>query len=170
MPAPAPDQVMIGLMNPRDWERVRTIYLDGISTGNSTFESSAPDWETWDRNHLPSCRLVARHGSEVVGWAALSPISSRQVYRGVTEASIYAAASARGQGIGTALVSELASASEREGIWTLQAAIFPENVASLEICKRAGFRVVGTRERLGCMNGRWRDVILLERRSQSAGI
>jgi len=157
-------------MRPGDWEAVRTIYLAGIATGNSTFEQSAPDWQTWDQGHLQSCRLVARVANEVLGWTALSPISRRQVYAGVAEFSIYVAERARKRGIGASLLKALIDASEREGIWTLQSGIFPENTASLELCRRFGFRVVGTRERIGCMSGRWRDVVLLERRSAIAGV
>jgi L-amino acid N-acyltransferase YncA len=157
-------------MRPEDWGAVRAIYLEGIATGNSTFEQSAPDWQTWDQGHLESCRLVARSESEVLGWTALSPVSRRQVYAGVAEFSIYVAEHARGRGIGATLLRALIEVSEREGIWTLQSGIFPENTASLELCKRFGFRVVGTRERVGCMAGRWRDVVLLERRSAIAGI
>ena len=149
---------------------MRAIYLEGIATGNSTFEQTAPDWQTWDQGHLPSCRLVARIGNEVLGWTALSAISRRQVYAGVAEFSIYVAERARGCGIGAALLKALIDVSEREGIWTLQSGIFPENTASLELCQRFGFRVVGTRERVGCMAGRWRDVVLLERRSKVAGV
>lgn len=157
-------------MRPHDWDAVRAIYLEGIATGNSTFEQSAPDWETWDQGHLPSCRLVARAAGEMLGWTALSPVSRRQVYAGVAEFSVYVAERARKRGIGAALLKALIEASEREGIWTLQSGIFPENTASLELCLRFGFRVVGTRERIGNMNGRWRDVVLLERRSAYAGI
>jgi len=157
-------------MDPRDCDTVRAIYVEGIASGNATFEKDAPAWENWDRDHLRCCRLVARSQGAVVGWAALSPVSARSVYAGVAEASIYVAGRARRQGIGSALLSALIAASEREGIWTLQAGIFPENAASLDLCVRAGFRVVGTRERLGCMEGRWRDVLLLERRSAVAGV
>jgi L-amino acid N-acyltransferase YncA len=157
-------------MNPSDWDTVRAIYQEGIASGNATFEKDAPAWEMWDRDHLRCCRLVARAQGEVVGWAALSPVSARRVYAGVTEASIYVAERARRRGIGSALLSALIAASEREGMWTLQAGIFPENTASLDLCMRAGFRIVGTRERLGCMDGRWRDVLLLERRSAVAGV
>ena len=153
-----------------DWAAVRAIYLEGIATGDSTFEKSAPEWVKWDSGHLQTCRLVARREQELLGWAALSPVSGRRVYTGVAEASIYVAARARGKGIGAALISALIQASEQSGIWTLQAGIFPENIASLEVCKKAGFRMVGTRERLGCMDGRWRDVVLLERRSAVAGV
>jgi L-amino acid N-acyltransferase YncA len=156
-------------MRPEDWDAVRAIYIEGIATGDSTFEQSAPDRQTWDQGHLPSCRLVAHLGSELLGWTALSPVSRRQVYAGVAEFSIYVAERARGRGIGAALLKALIEVSEREGIWTLQSGIFPENTASLELCRRFGFRVVGTRERVGCMNGRWRDVVLLERRSNIVG-
>ncbi len=157
-------------MRPEDWDAVRAIYLEGIASGNSTFEQSAPDWQVWDQGHLPCCRLVARIGDEVLGWTALSPVSSRRVYAGVAEFSIYVAERARGLGIGRALLKALIEASEQEGIWTLQSGIFPENTASLELCRRCGFRVVGTRERMGSMDGRWRDVVLIERRSTVAGI
>jgi phosphinothricin acetyltransferase len=157
-------------MQPEDWDPVRAIYIEGIATGNSTFEQSAPDWKTWDQGHLESCRLVARAGNEVLGWTALSPVSRRQVYAGVAEFSIYVTERARGRRIGTALLKALIEVAEREGIWTLQSGIFPENTASLELCRNYGFRVVGTRERIGCMAGRWRDVVLLERRSKIAGI
>jgi phosphinothricin acetyltransferase len=124
----------------------------------------------WDAGHLPCCRLVARAGGEALGWAALSPVSSRCVYGGVAEVSVYVAERARGRGVGRLLLSELVAASERHGIWTLQAGIFPENQASIALHQRAGFRLVGVRERLGSMDGRWRDVVLMERRSAIAGI
>jgi L-amino acid N-acyltransferase YncA len=161
---------VIYTMQESDWAAVRAIYLEGIATGNATFADSAPEWADWDLGHLRVCRLVARHEKEVLGWAALSPVSSRCVYAGVAEVSVYVAARARGQGIGMMLLSELAVDSERAGLWTLQAGIFPENIASVEIHKRAGFRVVGIRERLGCQGGRWRDVLLMERRSIVVGV
>jgi len=157
-------------MQPGDWESVRAIYLEGIATRNATFETAAPGWEQWDRDRLPCCRLIARAGGGVLGWAALSRVSSRSVYAGVAEASIYVSAGARGHGIGAALLQALIEASERAGIWTLQAGIFPENIASLGMCQRSGFRIVGTRERIGCMDGRWRDTILMERRSSVTGV
>ena len=157
------------MMRPEDWVAVRAIYLEGIATRNSTFEQSAPDWQTWDQGHLPSCRLVARAASEVLGWTALSPVSRRQVYAGVAEFSIYVAERARQRGVGAALLKALIEVSESEGIWTLQSGIFPENTGSLHLCRRFGFRVAGTRERIGCLDGRWRDVVLLERRSPIAG-
>jgi phosphinothricin acetyltransferase len=154
---------------PNHWEAVRSIYLQGIATGNATFQQAVPDWEEWDAGHMQACRLVARSERETVGWAALSPVSRRPVYRGVAEVSIYVSESARGCGIGAKLMAGLIAGSEAEGIWTLQAGIFPENTASIELHTRAGFRVVGTRSRLGCMDGRWRDVVLLERRSLTVG-
>src|SRR5882724_3207004 len=150
-------------------EAVRSIYLQGIATGNATFQQTVPDWQEWNEGHLPTCRLVARSEREIVGWAALSPVSRRPVYRGVAEVSIYVAESARGCSIGARLMARLIADSEVEGIWTLQAGIFPENTASIELHAKAGFRVVGTRSRLGSMNGRWRDVVLMERRSLVAG-
>jgi phosphinothricin acetyltransferase len=146
------------------------LLLEGIASGNSTFEQSAPDWPDWDQGHLKSCRLVARLQSEIVGWTALSPVSRRPVYAGVAEFSIYVAPRARWRGIGSALLQALIDATELEGIWTLQSGIFPENTASLELCSRFGCRTVGTREKIGYMNGRWRDVMLVERRSAVAGV
>jgi L-amino acid N-acyltransferase YncA len=153
-----------------DWEAVRAIYLQGIATGNATFAQSAPEWHTWDSEHLKTCRLAARSGDTILGWAALSPVSGRCVYAGVAEVSIYVAEGARAQGIGIALLDALTLQSERDGIWTLQAGIFPENEASIRLHKRAGFRIVGVRKRLGQMNGRWRDVVLMERRSSVVGV
>ena len=157
-------------MLPQDWDAVCAIYLEGIATRNATFEQSAPDWQAWDRGHLQCCRLVARIGGEVLGWTALTPVSSRQVYAGVAEFSIYVAERARGRGLGTALLKALIEASEREGIWTLQSGIFPENTASVALHHRCGFRTVGCREKLGQLNGIWRDVLLLERRSRTVGV
>jgi phosphinothricin acetyltransferase len=170
MNAAAGAAIAIEEMTAEDWNAVRKIYEEGIATGNATFEQAAPLWEKWDSGHLSSCRLVARSGEEIVGWAALSPVSGRCVYSGVAEVSVYVAARARNQKVGSRLLGALVEASEAAGIWTLQAGIFPENVGSVEIHKRHGFRIVGTRERLGCMNGRWRDVVLMERRSRVAGM
>jgi L-amino acid N-acyltransferase YncA len=158
-------QISIQPMQPEDWPAVRAIYLQGIATGNATFETTAPDWETWNAGHLPHSRLVARDADAILGWAALSPYSRRQVYAGVAEVSLYVAENARGQGIGAALLAALVAESEANGIWTLQAGIFPENLASIALHTRFGFRIAGTRERIGCMNGQWRDVVLLERRA-----
>jgi len=160
----------IAPMAEQDWESVRDIYRQGLSTGDATFEQSVPEWAEWDRCHLPVCRLVARSSSEVLAWAALSAVSTRRVYAGVAEVSIYVADRARGRGIGTQLLRALVEASEQNGIWTLQAGIFPENMASIKLHERAGFRVVGIRERLGCMNDRWRNIVLMERRSAVVGV
>jgi L-amino acid N-acyltransferase YncA len=162
--------VLLCAMGEEHWSAVRAIYLQGIATGNATFERTAPEWEEWDRGRLSSCRLVALYRGEVVGWAALSPASKRAVYAGVAEVSVYVAEEARGLGVGRALLSALVSESEGNNIWTLQAGIFPENVESLELHKKLGFRIVGTRERLGLMNERWRDVVLVERRSAVVGV
>lgn len=170
MPSARAENPVIGHMTPHDWNAVREIYLEGIRTGNATFEKSAPDWQAWDKGHLNICRFVARLGLEVLGWSALSAVSGRCVYSGVAEVSVYVAERARGRKIGSRLLDALVCASEREGIWTLQAGIFPENVASIELHRRAGFRMVGTREKIGCMDGRWRDVTLLERRSLIMGV
>ena len=160
---------MVTSLVPAAWPSVRAIYLEGIATGNATLETSAPDWEDWNASHIPSCRFVYRDGETVCGWAALSRVSGRCVYAGVAEVSVYVAAAARRKGVGRALLNELIPASEREGIWMLQAGIFAENTASLSLFERVGFRIVGTRERLGCLNGRWRDVVLMERRSTVVG-
>jgi len=160
------DSVTVVSLDAEHWPAVRDIYIDGIATGNATFETEAPTWEAWNAGHLPNLRLVALDETgEVVGWAALSPVSDRCVYDGVAEESVYVAASARGQGVGGALLERLISDSEEAGIWTIQTGIFPENESSLRLHERVGFRVLGTRERLGRLNGVWRDVVFLERRS-----
>jgi len=158
-----------------DWEQVRTIYQEGIDTGDATFEEEPPSWERWDSNHMQECRLVAKSGNTVLGWAALSHTSSRHVYSGVVEVSLYVGKRYQEQGIGTALLAHLIEASEKNGIWTLQAGIFPENIVSLNLHRRHGFREVGRREKVGKMNfgqlkGTWRDVVLMERRSKIVGI
>ncbi len=160
---------IVDKMSAEDWEQVRVIYLEGIATGHATFETQAPEWEVWDARHLPYSRLVARDGETVKGWAALSAVSSRFVYAGVAEISVYVGQSYRGEGIGKALLEALVSESERNGIWSLQAGIFPENSHSITMHKQCGFREVGRRERIGRMNGIWRDVVLLERRSEIVG-
>lgn len=162
--------VAIAPLTAEHWDAVRDIYIEGIATGHATFQQSAPEWPEWNGGHLPGCRLVALRNDEVLGWAALSSVSGRCVYAGVAEVSVYVAQTARGMGVGCALLTRLIAESEAAGIWTLQAGIFPENVASIRLHTKAGFRIVGTRERLGSMNGRWRDVILLERRSTVTGI
>ena len=159
----------VALMTEQDWPAVREIYMQGIATGNATFEKSVPEWKEWDERHLPSCRLVARLEDKIVGWAALSPVSSRCVYEGVAEVSIYIAESARGRGVGRRLLGALVEDSEQSGLWTLQAGIFPENEASIRLHQQVGFLIVGMRERIGCLNGRWRDTVLMERRSTVVG-
>lgn len=150
-----------------DWEQVRTIYLEGIATGQATFETDAPSWEKWDAGHLRRMRLVAREGGSALGWAALSHVSDRCVYGGVAEVSVYVGERGRGRGIGHALLEALIEASERNGIWTLQAGVFPENNASIKLHLRCGFREVGRRERIAKMGGVWRDTLLFERRSKA---
>lgn len=157
--------VTIEPMRPEDWPAVRAIYEEGIATGLATFETAAPDWHAWDGAHLTVCRLVARAGGQVVGWAALSPVSRRLVYRGVAEVSVYVAGAARGRGVGKALLQTLIADSEAAGFWTLQASIFTDNHASRALHRACGFREVGVRERIGQREGVWRDTILMERRS-----
>jgi L-amino acid N-acyltransferase YncA len=161
----------IEALTPADWPAVRAIYEQGIATGNATLEAEAPLWEAWDEEHRPYGRFVARDDDEqVLGWVALTPASGRCVYEGVAEVSVYVAEDARGRGVGRALMAALIEASEAAGIWTLQAGIHPENEASLALHHRCGFRDVGVRERLGKdPSGRWRDVVILERRSRSVG-
>ena len=161
---------IIDAMRPDDWEDVRSIYLDGIATGDATFEMGAPSFEDWDQAHLPGARLVARRGDQTIGWAALSPISQRCVYGGVAEVSVYVSSASRGLGVGRSLLNTLIDESERNGIWTLQAGIFPENLGSLALHRSCGFREIGRRERIGKLKGIWRDTILLERRSNSVGV
>jgi L-amino acid N-acyltransferase YncA len=161
----------IDSMTPADWPAVRDIYEAGIATGEATFQTEAPPWNTWDAAHLETCRLVARDEHDVViGWAALGRVSQRPVYSGVAEVSVYVAESARGQGVGLQLLTALIAASERDGRWMLQASIFPENEASVRLHQRCGFRIVGRRERIACQYGRWRDTLLMERRSSTTGV
>ncbi len=157
-------------MRPEDWESVSRIYLEGIETCDATFETSVPAYDVWHLNHIAGYSLVARKDGILAGWVALSPISQRYVYRGVAEVSIYIGEGYRDMGVGSALMEALIGLSESRGIWTLQAVIFPENKASMAITKKFGFREVGVRERLGKRDGRWRNVVLLERRSEKAGI
>lgn len=162
--------VTIRPMTADDAADVLAIYAEGIATGLATFETEAPPWETWDRAHLAACRFVAAEGGgRPLGWAALTPVSGRCVYRGVGEVSVYVAAAARGRGVGRALLDALVRGSEAAGYWTLQAGIFAENRASLALHRTCGFREVGRRERLGALGGVWHDVMLLERRSATVG-
>jgi L-amino acid N-acyltransferase YncA len=168
----APPGVTLRPMRAADASRVLAIYQAGIDQGNSSFETSAPTWEDFDRAKLPLHRYVAEDGEtgDVLGWVAVIATSSRCVYAGVVEHSIYVDPGASGRGIGTALLQALIGSTEAAGIWTIQSGIFPENTVSLRLHERAGFRVVGTRERLGRHHGRWRDVVLVERRSSTAGV
>jgi L-amino acid N-acyltransferase YncA len=164
------NELTIEPLQPNDWEQVRAIYLEGIATGNATFETAAPSWDAWDAGHLKFARLVARNSDEIVGWAALSRVSDRCVYGGVAEVSVYVSQSRRGTGAGRRLLEALIDEAERNGIWTLQAGMFPENEGSVALHQRCGFREVGRRERIGKLNGVWRDTILLERRSPIVGV
>ena len=152
------------------WAPVRAVYEQGLATGRATFQTEAPSWDDWDRDHLPHSRLVALdEAARVLGWAALTPVSGRCVYAGVAEVSVYVAAAARGRGVGRQLLAALVAASEQNGIWTLQAGIFEDNHPSLSIHAGAGFRTVGYRERIGQLHGVWRNTVLLERRSPVVG-
>lgn len=168
-------QLVVRAMGDGDAAAVIDIYRAGIESGNATFESRVPDWSAWTAGHMSHSRLVAVMDGQVVGWAALAPVSRRDVYRGVAEVSIYVAPEAGGKGIGTRLMAALVESAEKEGIWTLQASIFEENRSSLRLHRQIGFREVGRRERIGLMShgpyaGRWRDTILLERRSKKVGV
>ena len=153
-----------------DFSSVKSIYQQGIDTGNATFQNKAKGWNEWNASFLITCRIVAELNAEVVGWAALSATSNRTVYNGVAEVSIYIAKNYANYGIGNSLLSELVSKSENEGIWTLQAGIFPENESSIAIHSKNGFKTIGVREKLGEMNGAWRDILFMERRSKVVGI
>lgn len=163
--ATALPRVAIRRMGPGDWPHVAAIYAAGIATRNATFETEVPSYEDWDAGHLADHRFVAADGEQVVGWAALTSYSDRCCYAGVADLSVYVDPAAQGRGVGRALLEQLVASAEGAGIWTLQAGIFPENEASLALHRRCGFRLVGTRERIGQLDGVWRDVLLLERRS-----
>jgi L-amino acid N-acyltransferase YncA len=168
MPVEAPPIVLTEL-RPEHWPEVARIYAEGIATGDATFETEVPSWQRWDASHLPEHRFVAVRDGEVVGWVAASAVSDRCAYAGVVEHSVYVAANTRGQGVGLRLLERLVSSTEAAGIWTIQTGIFPENEASLRLHERIGFEVVGRRKRLGNHAGVWRDVLLLERRSDAVG-
>lgn len=159
---------IIDRMNETDWPQVSDIYLAGIKTEIATFQNDVPTWEEWNRGHSTDCRFVARSGEKILGWVALSPVSSRCVYAGVAEVSIYIEEEHKGMGIGTILLNNLIKYSEEAGYWTLQSGIIKENLSSRILHKKCGFREIGYRERLGKMNnGKWHDVILMERRSNT---
>jgi L-amino acid N-acyltransferase YncA len=162
----APPSVELRPLEPDDWPAVSAIYWDGMRDGLATFETEVPPWEVWDAAHFPEHRLVAELLGEVVGWAALSPVTSRRCYSGVAENSVYVARDAQGLGIGRTLLEALIAGAEAAGIWTIQTSIFPENRASLALHQKCGFRIVGTRERIAKRDGVWRDTVFLERRSE----
>ncbi len=155
----------IRTFNKQDWNSVSKIYEEGIATGIATFETEVPSFNVWDEKYLKQCRLVAETDNEVVGFAVLSQVSKRKVYKGVAEVTIYISGSHRGKGIGKQLLNALVAESEKEGFWTLQAGIFSENLASIQLHKYCGFRIVGVREKLGKREGKWHDNVLMERRS-----
>lgn len=160
----------IQVMKESDWEQVTEIYMEGIMTKIATFANTVPNFEEWSKGHCETCRLVARVGNTILGWAALSPVSSRCVYAGVGEVSIYISKKYQGQKVGTTLLKRLIEISEENGYWTLQSGIIKENISSLELHRKCGFREIGYRERLGKMdNGKWHDVVLVERRSKHVG-
>ena len=157
-------------MHPTDWDSVATIYAEGIATGYATFEKSIPTYEAWDSAHLKSCRMVVVDNNIILGWAALSPVSNRCVYGGAAEVSVYVAKAYFGKGVGKMLMHHLISESEKIGLWTLQSGIFPENESSIALHKKVGFRYIGKRERVGQLDGIWKDNLLFERRSKTVGI
>ena len=162
--------IITGQMNAAHWKEVADIYEQGITTHMATFEKKVPSWEAWNENHLQACRVVAQSGDEVVGWAALSAVSSRCVYGGVAEVSVYVSKGHRGRGIGEMLLRELIDQSERSGYWTLQSGIFPENKESIHLHQKVGFRIIGFREKIGQLDGVWKDNVLMERRSKKVGL
>lgn len=156
-------------MRDSDWPKVAKIYQQGIETGNATFETKVPSWEEWDKDHLKTCRIVAEENQNVVGWAVLSPDSGRCVFAGVAEVSVYISTDHFGKGIGSELLSRLIRESEQNDLWTIKSGIFPENKVSIHIHEKHGFRIVGIHEKIGKMDDRWRDVVLMERRSKIVG-
>ncbi len=162
--------IILRPMTPMDWESVAEIYRQGIETGNATFQTEVPSWDNWNSGHLKLCRIIAVYQDEIVGWAALLPVSGRSVYAGVAEVSVYVSTQHIGRKIGTNLLGKLISESEKAGFWTLQSSVFAENKASIKIHENLGFRRIGYREKIAKLNGLWRDTILLERRSMVTGI
>jgi phosphinothricin acetyltransferase len=162
--------MIIAELTETHYPAVAAIYLEGIATGHATFQTEAYSWEDWNLGHTRHSRIIALENDQVMGWAALSPVSGRCVYAGVAEVSIYIGADHRGRGLGKRLMQELIASSEKNGIWTLQAGIFPENTASMKLHEQHDFRIIGYREKIGKMKDTWRDTVLLERRSRIAGI
>jgi phosphinothricin acetyltransferase len=162
--------IQVRTMITEDWLSVKSIYENGIKTGIATFETAAPSWEQWNDSHLKIGRLVAVVDNKIAGWIALSPVSSRCVYGGVAEISVYVHEDYRKKGIGKKLLKDAISESEQNDIWTLQAGVFRENIGSIELHKKIGFRVIGFRERIGKIKGAWKDNVILERRSEVVGI
>lgn len=164
------NNIIIRELTKKDYPAIKLIFEEGLKTGNATFEETAPDWDMWNSSKLPYCRLAAIMDGKVVGWAALNETSSRKVYKGINEESIYIATEHFGKGIGKILMNALIEQSEEHGVWTLYASIFPENTASIKLHLSCGFREIGYMEKAGCMNGIWRDTVLFERRSKIIGI
>ena len=162
--------IKIRKMSASDWDAVSRIYAEGIATGFATFETNTPAFEAWDAAHMRTCRIVATENDKVLGWAALSPVSSRCVYGGVAEVSVYVGNNSRGKGVGKLLMETLIKESEAEGLWTIQSGIFPENKASIKLHEQIGFRFIGKREKVGKLAGEWKDNVLYERRSKVVGI
>lgn len=164
------NNIVIRPMETGDWASVSQIYNEGIATGFATFEKDIPTYKNWDSAHIKTCRLVAEHDNSVLGWAALSPVSSRCVYGGIGEVSVYVGQNSRGMGIGKLLIEALIQESEKEGLWTLQSGIFPENRGSIKLHEEVGFRFIGKREKVGKLDGVWKDNVLYERRSEIVGV
>ncbi len=160
------NQITIDIMLPEHWPKVSKIYKEGILTGMATFEKEIPGWEDWNNDHLKACRLIATINGDIVGWAALSPVSSRCVYGGIGEVSVYVSQEFRGNHIGEILLRKLIADSEKNELWTIQSGIFPENIASIKLHEKVGFRKIGYREKIGELDGIWKDNILFERRSK----
>jgi len=163
-------KIAIRPMTGADWKSVFEIYMEGLATGQASFETNAPTWGKWNESHHQHSRLVACDGIDVIGWAALSPASARGCYAGVAEVSVYVAGRCRGRGIGKRLLQEVIVSSEKNGIWTLYSSTFPENEESLRMQESCGFRRVGVREKIAIHNGVWRDTVLSERRSKVVGV
>ena len=163
-------EIIMRPMLATDWNSVANIYKEGIETGVATFETNVPSFDVWNKAHMTTCRFVAEKNDEILGWVALSPVSSRCVYGGVAEISVYISATSRGKGLGKLLLEHVIDTSEKEGIWTLQSGVFPTNHGSIKIHKSTGFRMIGTRERVGKLHGKWIDNILFERRSKVVGV